>query len=49
MVDSLGRHRTLVRVEPSLGTLGVLADTLEIVGVPWERFGGESTALVMVL
>lgn len=38
-----------MKVEPFLGTLGVLVDTLEIVGVPRERFGGESTALVMVL
>ena len=45
----MGRRRTLVKVEPSLGTLGVPADTLGIVDVQRERFGVESTALVIEL
>ena len=49
MVDSLGKHRTPVKVEPFLGILGVPADMLGIVDVPKERFGAESTALVMEL
>ena len=49
MVDSLSRHRTLVKVEQSLGTLGVPADMLGIVDVQRETFGAESTALVMEL
>ena len=45
----MGRHRTPVKVEPFVGTLGVPADMLGIVDVPKERFGVESTALVMEL
>ena len=49
MVDSSGKRRTPVKVEPFLGTLGVPADMLGVVDVPKERFGAESTALVMEL
>ena len=38
-----------MKVEPFVGTLGVPADMLGIVDVPKERFGAESTALVMEL
>ena len=38
-----------MKVEPFLGTLGVPADMLGIVDVLRERFGVESTALVMEL
>ena len=43
---SLSRRRTLGKVEPSLGTLGVLADTLGIGVVGRGRFAMDNTVLV---